>query len=150
MGVEADDVEFCHSLNDIYGQGLTASKPMSRCARQSVCARAKVCGRSRTSFSRCRSTCNRPAYTKRHSSSNPRAVHEIRLPLLRRGGETERHVPGRTGRCEKGGLGAYNDELRRKGKLLAVQALQSVETETTVRVRNGKLSTTDGPFAETK
>jgi hypothetical protein len=44
----------------------------------------------------------------------------------------------------------YNDELRRKGKLLAVQALQSVETATTVRVRNGKLSTTDGPFAETK
>jgi hypothetical protein len=38
----------------------------------------------------------------------------------------------------------YNDELRRKGKLLPVQALQSVETATTVRVRNGKLSTTDG------
>jgi hypothetical protein len=41
---------------------------------------------------------------------------------------------------------AYNDELRRKGKLLAVQALQCVEKATTVRVRNGKLSTTDGPF----
>ena len=34
--------------------------------------------------------------------------------------------------------------------MLAVQALQSVETATTARVRNGKLSTTDGPFAETK
>jgi hypothetical protein len=45
---------------------------------------------------------------------------------------------------------AYNDELRQKGKLLAAQALQSVKTATTVRVRNGKLSTTDGPFAETK
>jgi hypothetical protein len=45
---------------------------------------------------------------------------------------------------------AYNDELRQKGKLLAVQALQSVETATTVRVRNDKLSVTDGPFAETK
>ena len=44
----------------------------------------------------------------------------------------------------------YNDELRKKGRLIAAQALQSVETATTVRVRNGKVSTTDGPFAETK
>jgi hypothetical protein len=29
-------------------------------------------------------------------------------------------------------------------------ALQSVQTATTVRVRNGRLSVTDGPFAETK
>lgn len=45
---------------------------------------------------------------------------------------------------------AYNEELRKKGHLIAAQALQSVETATTVRVRNGKVSTTDGPFAETK
>ena len=45
---------------------------------------------------------------------------------------------------------AYNDELRQKGQLIAVQRLQSVDTATTVRLRNGKLSTTDGPFAETK
>jgi hypothetical protein len=45
---------------------------------------------------------------------------------------------------------AYNDELRKKGRLIAAQALQSVETATTVRVRDGKVSTTDGPFAETK
>ena len=30
------------------------------------------------------------------------------------------------------------------------QALQSVETATTVRIRNGKVSASDGPFAETK
>jgi len=30
------------------------------------------------------------------------------------------------------------------------EALQPVQTATTVRVRNGKLSVTDGPFAETK
>jgi hypothetical protein len=30
------------------------------------------------------------------------------------------------------------------------EALQPVQTATTVRLRNGKLSTTDGPFAETK
>jgi hypothetical protein len=45
---------------------------------------------------------------------------------------------------------AYNDELRQKGKLIGAQALDSVETATTVRVRNGKITTTDGPFAETK
>ena len=36
------------------------------------------------------------------------------------------------------------------GLLLAAEALQPVETATTVRVRNGKVSVTDGPFAETK
>jgi hypothetical protein len=45
---------------------------------------------------------------------------------------------------------AYDQALRRSGHLLAAQALQPVETATTIRVRNGKLSTTDGPFAETK
>ena len=44
---------------------------------------------------------------------------------------------------------AYDEALRRTGHLLAAQALQPVETATTIRVRNGKLSTTDGPFAET-
>ena len=33
---------------------------------------------------------------------------------------------------------------------IAAEALQSVHTATTVRVRNGKMSVTDGPFAETK
>ena len=45
---------------------------------------------------------------------------------------------------------AYNEELRKKGHLIASQALQSVRTATTVRVRNGAMSATDGPFAETK
>jgi hypothetical protein len=44
---------------------------------------------------------------------------------------------------------AYDDAFRRSGHLIAAQALQPVETATTIRVRNGKLSTTDGPFAET-
>jgi hypothetical protein len=45
---------------------------------------------------------------------------------------------------------AYDEALRRSGHFIAAQALQPVETATTIRVRNGKLSTTDGPFAETK
>jgi hypothetical protein len=45
---------------------------------------------------------------------------------------------------------AYVDEPRKSGHLLVTHALQSVRTATTVRIRGGKLSATDGPFAETK
>jgi hypothetical protein len=45
---------------------------------------------------------------------------------------------------------ACGDNLRENGYLVAAEALQSVHTATTVRVRNGKVSVTDGPFAETK
>ncbi len=44
----------------------------------------------------------------------------------------------------------YLDELQKNGYLIAVEPLQSVRTATTVRVRGGKASITDGPFAETK
>jgi hypothetical protein len=40
--------------------------------------------------------------------------------------------------------------FRERGLVVAAEALQPVETATTVRVRNGKVSITDGPFAETK
>ncbi len=45
---------------------------------------------------------------------------------------------------------AYGDGLRASGHYLAGEALQPVHTATTVRVRNGKVSMIDGPFAETK
>ena len=45
---------------------------------------------------------------------------------------------------------AYCDKLQKAGQLLAASPLHPVETATTVRVREGKTSTTDGPFAETK
>jgi hypothetical protein len=45
---------------------------------------------------------------------------------------------------------ACGDGLRRGGQLIAAEALQSIATATTVRVRNGRVSVTDGPFAETK
>lgn len=44
----------------------------------------------------------------------------------------------------------YEDELRANGRLIAAQALQPVQTATTLRVRSGKVAVTDGPFAETK
>ncbi len=40
--------------------------------------------------------------------------------------------------------------LRERGVLLAAEPLHPVATATTVRIRNGALTVTDGPFAETK
>jgi hypothetical protein len=45
---------------------------------------------------------------------------------------------------------AYDAAMRESGHCIASDALESVQTATTVRVRNGKVSVTDGPFAETK
>jgi hypothetical protein len=45
---------------------------------------------------------------------------------------------------------AFTEEITKSGHMVAGNALEPVATATTVRVRNGKLSTTDGPFAETK
>jgi hypothetical protein len=42
------------------------------------------------------------------------------------------------------------DELAEKGKWLGAQQLDSASTAKSVRVRNGKVSALDGPFAETK
>ena len=44
----------------------------------------------------------------------------------------------------------YDQAIRRSGHCIASEALESVSTATTVRVRDGKPSVTDGPFAETK
>jgi hypothetical protein len=44
----------------------------------------------------------------------------------------------------------YNKDLAIRGHFITASALQPVTAAVTVRVRNSKLSTTDGPFAETK
>jgi hypothetical protein len=44
----------------------------------------------------------------------------------------------------------YDVAIRESGHCLASEALEPVETATSVRVRNGRVSVTDGPFAETK
>jgi hypothetical protein len=46
--------------------------------------------------------------------------------------------------------GALTANIRKNGQYLAGEALQPTASATTVRVRNGKTLTTDGPFAETK
>lgn len=48
------------------------------------------------------------------------------------------------------GYNAFGDHIRARGAFEAGEALESVTTATTVRVRDGQTLTTDGPFAETK
>ncbi|MCK3826465.1 YciI family protein [Pseudomonas sp. W2Aug9] len=45
---------------------------------------------------------------------------------------------------------AYAQAIQASGRMLAAEPLEPVATATTVRMRNGKVSITDGPFAETK
>jgi hypothetical protein len=44
----------------------------------------------------------------------------------------------------------FDWDVRRSGHLILAQPLEAPESAVTLRVRNGKLATTDGPFAETK
>lgn len=45
---------------------------------------------------------------------------------------------------------AYETLLRKKGNYIDGKALQGAQTAITLRFENGRVSTTDGPFAETK
>jgi hypothetical protein len=45
---------------------------------------------------------------------------------------------------------AFTESIRKSGHYVAGEALKPVNSATTVRVRGGKVTTTDGPFAETK
>jgi hypothetical protein len=45
---------------------------------------------------------------------------------------------------------AYDTDLAAQGSMVHAEALQSPQTAVTVKVRDGKVSTTDGPFIETK
>ena len=44
----------------------------------------------------------------------------------------------------------FTEGVKKSGHYVAGEALQPTQTATTLRVRNGKISTTDGPYAETK
>lgn len=52
--------------------------------------------------------------------------------------------------CSDASCAEYSSSLATNGKLLGGTPLHPTETATTVRVRNGQVSVTDGPFAETK
>lgn len=44
----------------------------------------------------------------------------------------------------------FTEDIKRSGHFLGANRLKPADTATTIRVRNGKLLITDGPFAETK
>jgi len=46
--------------------------------------------------------------------------------------------------------GTFNEEINGRGIHLGSNALQPISTATTVRMRDGEVLVTDGPFAETK
>jgi len=48
------------------------------------------------------------------------------------------------------GCFAYDDVLRKNGHFVGGEALQSARAAVTLRFRNGKVTATDGPYAETK
>ena len=58
------------------------------------------------------------------------------------GGDAEQDVLRR--------YGAFTEEVRDRGKLVAADRLQPTSAATTVRIRNGETLVTDGPYAETK
>lgn len=59
--------------------------------------------------------------------------------------------PGDEGRDElMAAYAAFSEEARRVGAVIAAHELQPVSTATTVRVRDGRVTMTDGPFAETR
>ena len=45
---------------------------------------------------------------------------------------------------------AFTESIKKSGHYISGNALKGTRTASTVRVRQGKISTTDGPFAETK
>ena len=51
---------------------------------------------------------------------------------------------------EYGEYGTFTEGIKSSGHYVGGNPLQPTNTATTVRVRNGTVSTTDGPFAETK
>lgn len=59
-------------------------------------------------------------------------------------------LPESDSRNMMGEYNAFTQSIKQSGNLLGAERLQPTHTATTIRSRNGKVSTTDGPFAETK
>jgi hypothetical protein len=63
--------------------------------------------------------------------------------------ETSRRTPAEHAAVIKE-FGQFTEAIQRNGQFVSGERLQPVATATTVRIRDGKTLTTDGPFAETK
>lgn len=64
--------------------------------------------------------------------------------------ETTEEPPADVAAAQMEAYNAFTREVRERGLMEAGEALQPTPTATTVRVRDGRTITTDGPFAETK
>ena len=65
----------------------------------------------------------------------------------------EQEIAGLEGEARQGldrASGGYDDALTARGQLVVAHALQKAEASVTVRVRDGQVSSTDGPFMETR
>ena len=70
--------------------------------------------------------------------------------LLIYGPETTEQPSPETIAAEMDAYNAFTEHIRGRGAMKGGEALQPTATATTVRVRDGKTVSTDGPFAETK
>ena len=59
-------------------------------------------------------------------------------------------LPENEAKSMLGEYGAFGKSIQQSGHYIRGERLQPTHTATTIRSRNGKVSTTDGPFAETK
>jgi hypothetical protein len=64
--------------------------------------------------------------------------------------ETTDRPPAEVMEAEMQAYGAFTEDIRARGLMQAGEALEPTTTATTVRVRDGRTVTTDGPYAETK
>lgn len=74
----------------------------------------------------------------------------MRYALLIYTAEQAELPPPDVQQAELDGYNAFTARVRENGAYQAGEALDSTTTATTVRVRDGKTLTTDGPYAETK
>jgi hypothetical protein len=92
---------------------------------------------------------NRPLSVTTSFTSDPEDIMRY-LCLIYDDEKKVAAMPEKDSNAFMGEYFAFTDGIKQSGHYLAGEALQPVETATTVRVRNGKVGTTDGPFAETK
>jgi hypothetical protein len=64
--------------------------------------------------------------------------------------EPTEQPPAEVMAAETAGYNAFTEDIKARGIFEAGEALHPTSTATTVRIRDGQLLTTDGPFAETK
>ena len=72
------------------------------------------------------------------------------LCLIYQEEKQEANVPRDVIEKAKADYWAFTEDIKKTGNYVGSHGLQHTDAATTVRVRNGKISTTDGPFAETK